>query len=168
MIRIEFTQFARWCGEHGYKLEEWRPMLQSDDCHRYRYPLPSGAQGLTELADMIATLDDTSSQTVLWVRDWTIWNQRSQNVGLRHMSLLSVALTGLGSTHRDLIFVAGSDEAPDITALVLVPILYSWDAHLLFASGRAIIDISHDGYVELAVTREARGLAELLKSWFSG
>jgi hypothetical protein len=84
----------------------------------------------------------------VWLRDWTIWNDRSQEIGLRHLELL----TGDSHNAGDLeAYLIPASEWRKAIALVLLAMLYGWDADLFFGNAAALFDISHDCFVSAAI-----------------
>ena len=125
MRKIEAEELAAWCERSGYALENWRPSLPSA-VRRLDLPLPSAAEGLAELLDDLVSFADAPERLV-WLRDWTIWDDRPQDIGLRHLALLTGGSTapqqGLEA------YVLPASEWRETITLLTVPALYGWDAH---------------------------------------
>src|SRR5947207_603655 len=85
MKNMSFDELATWCRSTGYAVENWRPSLPSAT-RQLDLALPTSAHALSELIDDVVNIADT--ERVVWIRDWTIWNERSQEIGLSHLHLL--------------------------------------------------------------------------------
>jgi hypothetical protein len=144
--RLDRHELAVWCSGSGYELVDWRPSLPHAT-RSLRIPLPRDPQSVPDLADSLVVFA-TGCDLVVWLRDWTIWNDRSQEIGLRHLELLT------GDTHNagDLeAYLIPASEWREAIALVLLAMLYGWDAQLLFGNAAALFDISHDCFVSAVI-----------------
>jgi hypothetical protein len=159
MRAIDFPDFAEWCKANGYALENWRPSLPSATRH-LRLQLPDDVQDLAQLLHDLVHLD-AGEERLVWLRDWTIWGERSQEIGLRHWDLLVKSLRG-SEELRASILVLKEGEWREAIALLSVPVLYGWDAHLMFRSAGALVSFSHDGWIGVSLRD---GVHEVLDSW---
>ncbi|MEK6374100.1 MAG: hypothetical protein AABO58_15540 [Acidobacteriota bacterium] len=150
MKKMDFDGLASWCGGNGYGLTDWRPTLPSSS-ERAKIPVPGDPQSLTELIDTLVGLESAHGETVVWIADWTIWNDRSQEVGLRHLTLLVDCYVDRALHDESHIYLLEPSEWRETIALVTVPLLYGWDAYLFFRSGAALVEVSHDAYIEVSV-----------------
>jgi hypothetical protein len=150
MKKIDFDALAKWCDASGYVLTDWRPTLPSSS-ERVKISVPGDPQSLTELIDTLVGLESPYRETVVWIADWTIWNERSQEIGLRHLILLADSYADGGLHEESHIYLLEPSEWREAIALVTVPLLYSWDAYLLFRSATALVEVSHDAYIEISV-----------------
>lgn len=157
MKRLDIERLAEWCAASGYFLQGWDPGL-SAATKRYVVALPSAAQHLTELIDDLVAIDPHSRRLV-WIRDWTIWGERSQEIGLRHLELLvdTVRLPP-GDRRPDHLYMLEPSEWRETIALLTVPSLYGWDAFLFFESGAALVEFSHEGRISIALSGPADGV----------
>jgi hypothetical protein len=163
---LSFDEFSTWCGQHGYHLENWVPSLVGHpDIVTIELRYPKSVQLLTELIDELVGLDEEAGNIVVWLRDWTIWDERSANIGLCHLKLLSSQLHGEGSSVPGNLIELAASEWQEAIALVTVPILYSWDAHMLFASGRALVNISHHDVITVMLSGNDKQSIEKLAKW---
>lgn len=165
MTKLTFQTFARWCTECGYRLESSTPSLaDSSDLLRVDIPIPQEVLSMTEMLDDLINLESPNGY-VVWVRDWTIWNERSQEIGLRHLELLTLAAVREDVSDNGHVYELTSAEWRDAIALIAVPILYSWDAHLLFRSGRALVDVTHHDTLSVSLHNGDSQLAAKLEPW---
>jgi hypothetical protein len=107
------------------------------------------------MVDDLVSLGESSDGYMVWVRDWTIWNERSQEIGLRHLELLTTSAIREDAAETGHVYKLTSSEWRETIALLSVSILYSWDAHLFFRSGRALVDVTHHGVVSVALYSRA-------------
>jgi hypothetical protein len=127
MKRLDRHELVDWCARSGYELVDWRPLLPHAS-RSLRIPLPDDPQTLPDLADSLVVFS-ADCDLLVWIRDWTIWNDRSQDIALRHLELLS----GRAHTAADLeAYLLSPSQWREAIALVLLAMLYGWDAHLFF------------------------------------
>jgi hypothetical protein len=87
MEKIDFSDLANRCPVSGYGLEGWIPSLASS-AENLALALSNEAQALTALIDDLINVEQSEAERLVWIRDWTIWNERSQEIGLQHLLLL--------------------------------------------------------------------------------
>jgi hypothetical protein len=92
---------------------------------------------------LIYSLIEPSPELLLWVDDWAVWPS------VQHMPLFSRFRQAFGET-RPLIEAPGHlvlpNEADDAISIITMPLLFLWDCHVLTASGREAVYVSHDAY----------------------
>jgi hypothetical protein len=168
MTKVSFQVFSRWCTENGYNLENWSPSLAIDSkSPPIEISIPQDVPSVAAMVDDLVSLGEASGGYVVWVRDWTIWNERSQEIGLRHLALLTASAIREDAAERGHVYELRSSEWRETIALISVPIMYSWDAHLFFQSGRALVDVIHDGVVSVSLTPSDTQLVATLAPWRS-
>jgi len=150
MRNIGFNELEAWCWSNGYELENWRPSLPSAT-RELALALPSDGQSLTEFLDDLLRIDTSDAERLIWIRDWTIWNERSQEIGLAHLRLLVDSVETAAGEQRSHAYLLTPLEWREAIALLTVPVLHGWDAHVFFQSGAALVDISHEGRIVVAV-----------------
>jgi len=155
MKKLDFEIFNVWCGESGYRLEAGLPYLTSS-ASRLDIPWPAEPSAVTELLDDLVNLEP-DSERVVWIRDWTIWDERSEQLGLRHLELLA------GRPSPVAIYALDPGEIGEAIALLSVPALWAWDAHLLFRSGVVLVSLSHHGSV--SVVARSEDAVRRLRNW---
>lgn len=164
MKKISFDDLSGWSAERGYRLDDWVPSLGSPG-ERLNLPNPREPHALAELLDDLVSIEAESKAWLLWVRDWTIWNERSQEIGLAHLNLLTTAASRSAGCENGHVYLMSSDEWREVVALLAVPVLYGWDAHLLFDSGRALVDVSHEGRIQTTFRKGHMVDSSPLKAW---
>lgn len=166
MNKISFESFAMWCAESGYVLENWMPRIRSVE-DILKIPVPGAPQALAELVDELVSFDGKQEERIVWIRDWTIWNERSQEIGLFHLQLLANAVQTTEQGSQGHIYRFESSEWSSVIAFLTIPILYGWDAHLFCRSGDALVDITHHGEVTVSLRDKARLAENRLVAWTS-
>ncbi len=158
MKNISFNELRTWCRASGYALEDWRPSLPPASQY-IELGLPAEGQALSEFLDDLVRIDPSDPERLIWIRDWTIWNERSQEIGLAHLALLVDAMPLAAGDQRSHAYLLTPLEWREAIALLTVPAIYGWDAHLFFQSGAALISLSHEGRVSVAAgTADLTGL----------
>jgi hypothetical protein len=161
--RIDYAEIATWCEASGYELRDWIPALSSSARSLEFSPSAFHVQQLPEFLDALVSLGP--DERLVWLRDWTIWNDRSQDIGLRHLGLLTGAASlSEADDSRAQAFLLTPAEWREAIALLTIPILYGWDAHLFFKSALVLVDVSHHGTVRV-VFRDDERLIGRLATW---
>ena len=163
MQTIDFEALASWCRASGYRLNNWLPSLPLAASH-LEFPLPSEAQDIPQLLDGLVRLGSEGDEYLIWARDWTIWTDRSQEIGLRHWDLLVDVMGSPANGERSRIVILRDSEWREAIALLVVAALYGWDAHLFFRSAAALVNLSHDGRVAVALQK---GVGDYLQTWMA-
>jgi hypothetical protein len=145
MKRIDFDEFAAWCYDSGYELHDWKPSLPVAD-RRSTHAVPADIQQVPEVLNALVSLEST--ERVVWIRDWTIWGERLQDIGLLHLDLLIDSVTDAKPSNSH-IYVLHRFEWREAIALLTVPLLFGWDAHLLFRSAAALVNFSPHGEISV-------------------
>jgi hypothetical protein len=85
----------------------------------------------------------TRRELLIWLGDWAVWPSA------QHMPLFSRFRQAFGE-HRPLIEAPGHlvtpDEIEDGVSILTTSLLFLWDCHVLTASGRDVVFVSHDGF----------------------
>jgi len=160
MNQIDPNHLVAWCESSGYHLDGWRPSLVTYSTH-HDIPYPSETYAISQLLDLMTSISD--AERVVWIRDWTMWNDRSQDIGLLHIALLADKILP-PNAESSRIYVFESAEWRETIAFLTVVALYGWDAHLLFSSGAALVNFSHHGCLSVFSRDEA--IASHIKQWF--
>jgi hypothetical protein len=164
MQKIDFSELADWCSKNGYELHDWVPSLASYE-RQLDIAVPGEPQALAELMDDLVNLEAVETDRLVWIRDWTVWNERSQEIGLAHLQLLVDSQVVSTKQTKGHIYVLQPSEWREAVALLTVPVLYGWDAHLFFRSGSALVNVSHGGSISVELPRGKNAETDRLQAW---
>jgi hypothetical protein len=165
MRRLTFDDLAAWCRRSGYILHEWLPSIPNASS-QITHAVPNDVQKVPMFLDMLLNLESRQAERLVWIRDWTIWDDRSQQIGLRHLEML----TGIAPNERELAaechaYTMEDAELREAHALLSVAVLFGWDAHLFFASGETLVNFSHHGDVTVSATASSSARVDVLRAW---
>ena len=162
---LTYSESANWCGLHGYptrKREGYivppEPDIATDEFDRVEFALPKDSGRKVWLARLLYGATDQSPEVMMWLGDWAVWPS------CQHMPLFTRFREAFGE-HRPLIEAPGHlvvpDEVEDGISILTTSLLFFWDCHLLTASGRDVLFVSHDeigwfGSRDAAVTSAVR------------
>jgi hypothetical protein len=142
------------------------PDLRPPEFHFVDFKLPQDSGKKVLLARTLYSLIDASPEMLLWLGDWDVWPSS------QHMPLFTRFREAFGEK-RPLIeapaHLLAPDESEDSVSIITVALLFIWDCHILTASGRDAIFVSHDeiGWFasrDQAIANSARArLEEIMK-----
>ena len=117
------------------------PDIQSPPFHFVEFTLPSDSGRKVAFGRFLYSLVDPAPELLLWLGDWAVWPSS------QHMPLFTRFRQALGES-RPLIDAPGHlltpGEADDGVSILVVSLQFIWDCHILTASGRDAVFISHD------------------------
>jgi hypothetical protein len=141
------SECAAWCAERGYPTRTYQGYagLRADTepvgFERIAFPSPPDSGKRVWLARFLLSLLEPAPELLFWLGDWAVWPS------CQHMPLFARFREALGE-RRPLIETPGHlvavDEADDGVSILAVALLFMWDCHVITASGRDVIFISHD------------------------
>src|ERR1051325_7789692 len=116
-MRANYPAIAEWCSQSGYELRDWIRSLSSV---AHSLECSPSLRQLPEFLGALVSLE--AEESLIWIRDWTIWNDRSQEIGLRQLAML-VGAESIGNADDDraVAFVLEPDEWREAIALLTVP-----------------------------------------------
>jgi hypothetical protein len=164
MRRIDFDVLSDWCRRSGYELRDWVPHLSAPR-EKLRCGMPTDIQELPSLLDVVVNLGPRSDERVLWLRDWTIWNERSQEIGLKMVDLIAGTVPHIGERDTAQAYILSGDEWREAIALLTVPMLFGWDAHFLYGSGSVLIDVTHHSEIVASFSSNNESAAAQFRRW---
>jgi hypothetical protein len=166
MKALTYSECAEWCAVRGFPTRQIPtygvgpdPDLESGSFHFARFDSPRGAEQLVWFAQYLYSLIDPSPELLIWLGDWAVWPSS------QHMPLFTRLRERLGEV-RPLIEAPGQllapQEADDAISMITIALLFSWNVHLLLASGRDAVFVSHDDWgwfasLDAARVEEVRG-----------
>jgi hypothetical protein len=171
MKTLTRKDFAEWCKSRGLESgDRERPYYRDADHHSFLIKLPDRSSRVLALATWcfpFSNHDDSFQGALVWVRQWGIWTEAVEEMGMR---VISQMRAGFGES-RELAVAPGhifSDkEFIDARAFWTWPMILGWDAILFPDKHDYFVFNSHDEVVCFV----ARGrqtytdLLEQLKAW---
>jgi hypothetical protein len=147
---LTYREGSEWCADRGFPTRHSQgyiagpdPDLEAGAFHFALFDSPRDAGRLVSVANLLYSLIDPSPEFLLWFGDWAVWPSS------QHMPLFTRFRKGLGED-RPLIEAPGHlmtpDESDDAISMITVALLFSWNCHLLSASGRDAAFVSHDDW----------------------
>ena len=110
------------------------------------------------------TFEHGGQESLLWMREWGMWSEDIDSLGVVYWKALRSDNRESLAEYQGHVFSNGEDQL--IRALLLVPIMFQWDAHWIPGSGDAIVSIRHDGLAEIFLRgSNADRIAESLNRW---
>ncbi len=144
------AESADWCSRRGYPTRQREghivgpePDIQVLEFQRVEFALPTDSGRKVWLARFLYGLVDPSPELLIWIGDWAIWPSG------QHMPLFSRFRQAF-EEHRPLIeapgHVVAPDEIEDGVSILTMSLFFLWDCHVLTASGRDVVFVSHDEF----------------------
>ena len=155
---LTYNECAEWCSRRSYPTRQIDgyvvgpdPDIQSPPFHLVEFPPPVDSGRKVAFARFLQSLIDPAPELLYWLGDWAVWPSS------QHMPLFSRFRQALGE-HRPLIEAPGHlltpDEADDAISILIVSLQFVWNCHVLTASGRDVIFVSHDDISPVRQPRE--------------
>lgn len=124
-------------------------------------PVPQSMPRVIALANILLSLNKGVYEgSLFWLSDWGMWGPDSDSLGMFIWRKICQSEYGEGILHD-------SSEAIAQASLLLIPMIFQWDAYLVLKGGAYIVFSSHDGYV-CVLTRsseETERLMLAMKDW---
>src|SRR5689334_8797579 len=143
------AEFVSWCKERGYPAgpREGRTVPIADKNPTgfsfVQFSIPSDSGRKVAFGRFLYSLIKPVPEVLLWLDEWAVWPSS------QHMPLLTRFREAFGE-HRPLISAPGqlvqSSETEDAISVLVVALEFVWDCHIISASGREAVFISHDEY----------------------
>lgn len=167
---VNAGQAADWCRARGIVFSDRHlRRLGYDEGHPLAISIeaPTNTQRLLALGYVIlatASDDERSFEGgLLWLNDWDIWSESFERVG--HWLAKSLRV---GCHHGAIADAPGHlfdpGEFIQAQALLLLPMVFQWDAHFIPANGQFLVRLGHHG--ELHLISRDRVIADQLFSRF--
>lgn len=160
----------QWCSEHGIAVSPSGRMLFPDQSHRVMALLRAPeASRRVALAHALLCLDSKDGDAsdfrgcLIRITDMDIWSPALDQAGQRLLAAFPPVTQG--ATYATWRLDSGEFESAH--ALLVIPLLFDWDAYLVSASGDYVVFVSHDGPIEIS-TRTLQlfeETTERLESW---
>ena len=145
---LTYDECAEWCSRRDFPTRNFegyvvgpKPDLQTPPFHFVSFTLPTDSGRKVVFARFLCSLLDAAPELLIWLGDWGVWPSS------QHLPLFTRFREALGE-HRPLIEAPGHlltpDESEDSVSILVVSLQFVWDCHILTASGRDAVFVSHD------------------------
>jgi hypothetical protein len=166
MKAISREDFAEWFKVRGLEfLDSGRPVYRGLAQHGFLIKLPDSPSRILALARCCfpgADYDVSFQGATVWFRDWGIWNEGDEKMGMRVVTRMRA---GLGE-NRELIETPGhifsEEEFVDARAFWTWPMFLGWDALVFPRKSDYFVFTSHDEFV-CVIAKEREVYVELLE-----
>ena len=172
---LTYSECAAWCEQRHY------PTVGSvvgPEAHQYpegftfaKFSLPVDSGAKVAFARFLYSQLNPAPELLLWISDWGVWPSS------QHMPLFTRFREAFKES-RPLIKLPGHlvlpDNSEDTISILIVSLCFFWSCHVITASGRDAIFVSHDEHgwfasrepkvVELVQKRMSEGFPQLLGS----
>ena len=169
MKLLSADESRSWCAERGLRLSRAGYLdYPTDEAYSAVISLPKAALEGIGLANVLARelSGAPEGSSLLWLRSWNIWSEDFEEIGA---ALYKGLLARRGQV--ELASLPGQllegGESPVLKSLLVVPILFQWDAYLVPAHAEHLVFICHDGFVNFLARTEDRldKLLATLEAW---
>lgn len=168
-MRILTDELARkWLEDRGIQTSDTRRLSFNVGKTQTVLSLraPTTREAITALpvniVGVLSSAVDEQSGWLLWLRDFDIWSEQTEEIGWKLVDSLAESSHQPGLNLNSSALLFEPDETISLKAALLVPILFQWDAYLISGDGTTFVTIDHDDHSLLstssdAVLREIRG-----------
>ena len=117
-------------------------------------PFPREFLGCVSLMQILESVFSPEMPgSLLWMRDWGIWSEATEEVGIAFWKKFRPE-EGRDSLLEYPGHLLSEADLESLRALLLLPIIFQWDAQWFSSNGESIISIKHDGLLEVMVRGE--------------
>lgn len=120
---------------------------------------PAKLERLPFVARFLATVGYESESfegALLWFKEWGVWNRSDESIGYRLVEAMNQAAGQPRAFEAAPGHLFRTDELADLTAMLLQPMVFGWDAYYLprwsFGTDEFFLFVSHDSFISV-VTR---------------
>lgn len=167
MTQLSFQECAEWCFKRGIIVSRRGELnYEKTPIDSLTLSLPRVGLEIIALGSVLLSHleDDNYKGSFFWLKDWDIWSPESEAVGM-HLFTCQLPKEASFSSKGGQLFE--TNELVEQKSLLVIPMLFQWDAYLVPSHGNYIIFVDHDGYIKL-VARTASELERIfvsLASW---
>lgn len=175
MLYLTPLDASGWCATRGVWTRGDTPSsklaIGNGLSQRFRFEPPIDPAGRVALANAIAvprvlsTGDETFAGGLVWLRDWDIWSNTVERVGLELLRSVFRVVAGSSVRGTPARWYGPGELVQFQTAISLV-LLFEWEADIVLEAGSPAFHISHERYVEVA-TKEVSEHEALQKCFLS-
>jgi hypothetical protein len=116
---------------------------------------PTIRERVVDLAVNLVGILGGSSEWLLWLTEFDIWNEEAEEIGWHVVdTFLQNAKQPKLSLNSSAIYFQPSEQL-SVKAMLLVSILFMWDAYLIKGDGQIFIRIDHDDLSYIAIQNQS-------------
>jgi hypothetical protein len=124
---------------------------------------PATREAVTALALNLVGVLSSGSPWLLWLKDFSIWSDDTEEIGWKIVDTFAQVVQQPVLNVNSSAMLFGADEEVVLKAVLLVPILFLWDAYLVHGGGNTFVRLDHDQHNAIA-TRDASVVEAILES----
>lgn len=164
------NEAKNWCETRGLDFDDHlRIFYPLGGSHAFSIGIEEKATDTVLLSDyLVPSWEDVPFEgALLWIRDYGIWGENSENTGLAMIRQMRSGNGERGSLKEKPAHLFASSEVYEAHSYLLLPVLFGWDALLVPETGDYFVSISHHGFAQV-VCRNAgvcEALRNRLKDW---
>lgn len=163
MELLSSDQAKEWCRERGLAIQSDFPFsieFPPENGTPLGVPLPRDAQRSIALANVILMSvveeddEDRFEGGLLWFRDWNIGSETVQRVGLNLLQRVRGSPTDVYDLSGRPAHLLDRSQLVTAQTLLMLPMVFRWDAYYVPHSGRWLAFVSHEGFVQVQTQSE--------------
>lgn len=163
MLSLNYEEWKSWLERNGYFYEQGLAFSRPSREILSRVPVPNEPGDLPNFIDDLVEFDGYKGQRLLWISEWRIWS--AVEYGLRHLSMLTGRPVKDADAPDFHCYLFEESEWENVMPMLVVPLLYGWDAYLLVEGGETLVKISHESRVSFSILEESEIDVRRLPRW---
>lgn len=124
---------------------------------------PATREAVTALAVNMVGLLDTGSGWLLWIRDFSIWSDDTDELGWNMIDAFAQIARQPKLDIDSSAMLFEPDEMLLLKTILVVPILFVWDAYLVNGDGNTFVRLDHDDHNSIS-TKQPSVVQEIQES----
>jgi hypothetical protein len=169
MKALTSQEAKTWCDQRSIHVAEDGYLYYGNPKLDFTIELLEKASRLTALAAWLLPESEKIpfQGALLWVKEWGIWAQHSEEAGMKIIETLRLAHGETRSLKAAPAMLFGPQELRDLHAFFIQPLVFGWDAFMIPVSEDYFVFNSHDEIIcVIAKTEEEKvTLMTRLQDW---
>lgn len=169
MKALTSQEAKTWCEQRSIGVGKDGFLYYGEPKLGFTIELPEKASRLTALAAWLLPESEEApfQGALLWVREWGIWAQHSEEAGMKTIEALRLTHGETRPLKAAPAMLFGPEELRDLHAFFIQPFVFGWDAFMIPVSGDYFVFNSHDEVIcVIAKTEKKRTtLITELQDW---
>jgi hypothetical protein len=156
MKLMDKTSCIEWCVDRRIQTSgNTRISFLQDDGEKAIVSIPAIFLECVSLSFKLeAVFNESSNGSLFWMRDWGMWSEKIETLGMVYWKRLRPDIgTDTLCDRPGHLFSPNDGEI--LRGLLLLPMIFQWDALWIADSGNLIVNIKHDGIIEVFVCGES-------------